>query len=33
MFTIYMEKLNTLLESGVYEPVPKEPTLKPGRKV
>jgi hypothetical protein len=29
----YKEKLNTLLESGVYEPLPKDPTAKIERKV
>jgi hypothetical protein len=29
----YKDKLNTLLESGVYEPLPKDPTAKVERKV
>jgi hypothetical protein len=29
----YKEKLNILLESGVYEPLPKGPTAKVGRKM
>jgi hypothetical protein len=29
----YKDKLNTLLESGVYEPLPKDPTAKDERKV
>jgi hypothetical protein len=29
----YQDKLNILLESGVYEPLPKDPTAKVERKV
>jgi hypothetical protein len=29
----YKEKLNTLLESGVYEPLPKDPTAKIERNI
>jgi hypothetical protein len=29
----YKERLNTLLESGVYEPFPKDPTAKVERKI
>jgi hypothetical protein len=29
----YKEKLNTLLESGVYEPLPKDPTAKVEKKI
>jgi hypothetical protein len=29
----YMDKINTLLKSGVYEPLPKDPTAKVERKV
>jgi hypothetical protein len=29
----YKEKLNTLLESGVYKPLPKDPTAKVDRKI
>jgi hypothetical protein len=31
--TMYMEKLNTLLDSGVYEPLPKDLTSRTERKI
>jgi hypothetical protein len=31
--SVYKDKLNSLLESGVYEPLPKDPTTKIERKI